>query len=383
MKRKRTSVAKTDHPLRVVLVTLDNHVSGAWSRAADALSKQVPALSVSAHAATEWDRDPAALDDTLAAIADGDIVIVTMLFLEAHIEAVRAALADRREACDAMICCMSAPEIMRLTRMGRFRMDTEATGALALLKRLRGGGDKTGRSAGAQQMTMLRRLPRLLRFIPGTAQDVRAYFLTLQYWLAGSETNLGRMMAFLINRYASDAHAGTRDALTYEPPLEYPDTGLYHQRLPDRITDDPKVLGKAAKKAVTGTVGVLLMRSYALSGNSAHYDAVIESLEARGLRVIPAFASGLDARPAVKAFFMDRGEPIVDAVVSLTGFSLVGGPAYNDTDAAQEMLEALDVPYLAVQGLEFQSLQDWESSSMGLMTIYSFAILFVLKLSNT
>ena len=369
MKRKRTSVAKTDHPLRVVLVTLDNHVSGAWSRAAATLAKQVPALSVSAHAATEWDRDPAALDDTLAGIAEGDIVIVTMLFLEAHIEAVRGALADRREACDAMICCMSAPEIMRLTRMGRFRMDTEATGALALLKRLRGGGDKTGRSAGAQQMTMLRRLPRLLRFIPGTAQDVRAYFLTLQYWLAGSETNLGRMIAFLINRYASDAHAGTRDVLTYEPPLEYPDTGLYHQRLPDRITDDPKLLGKAAKKAVTGTVGVLLMRSYALSGNSAHYDAVIETLEARGLRVIPAFASGLDSRPAVKAFFMDRGEPIVDAVVSLTGFSLVGGPAYNDTDAAQEMLEALDVPYLAVQGLEFQSLQDWESSSMGLMPV--------------
>ena len=369
MKRKRTSVTETDHPLRVVLVTLDNHVSGAWSRAADALAKQVPALSVSAHAATGWDRDPAALDDTLAAIAEGDIVIVTMLFLEAHIEAVRGALADRREACDAMICCMSAPEIMRLTRMGRFRMDTEATGALALLKRLRGGSDKTGRSAGAQQMTMLRRLPRLLRFIPGTAQDVRAYFLTLQYWLAGSETNLGRMIAFLINRYASDAHAGTRDVLTYEPPLEYPDTGLYHQRLPDRVTDDPKLLGKAAKRAVTGTIGVLLMRSYALSGNSAHYDAVIESFEARGLRVIPAFASGLDARPAVKAFFMDRGEPIVDAVVSLTGFSLVGGPAYNDTDAAQEMLEALDVPYLAVQGLEFQSLQDWESSSMGLMPV--------------
>ena len=102
-------------------------------------------------------------------------------------------------------------------------------------------------------------------------------------------------MAFLINRYASDAHAGTRDALTYEPPLEYPDTGLYHQRLPDRITDDPKVLGKAAKKAVTGTVGVLLMRSYALSGNSAHYDAVIESLEAR-VAGHSRIASGLDAR---------------------------------------------------------------------------------------
>ena len=79
MKPKRSSITKTDHPLRVVLVTLDNHVSGAWSRAADALAKQVPALSVSAHAATGWDRDPAALDDTLAAIAEGDIVIVTCL----------------------------------------------------------------------------------------------------------------------------------------------------------------------------------------------------------------------------------------------------------------------------------------------------------------
>ena len=368
MKRKHTSVAE-GQPLRVVLVTLDNHVSGAWSRAAHALSKQAPALQVSSHAATEWDRDPAALEETCAAIAKGDIVLVTMLFLEAHIEAVRGALEARCDDCEAMICCMSAPEIMRLTRMGRFRMDTEATGALALLKRMRGGGDKTGRSAGAQQMTMLRRLPRLLRFIPGTAQDVRAYFLTLQYWLAGSETNLARMMAFLIHRYAGDTHAAMRDTLTYEPPLEYPDTGLYHQRLPDRISDDPKQLAKAARKATNGSVGVLLMRSYALSGNSAHYDAVIEALEARGLRVIPAFASGLDSRPAVKAFFMEGDKPIVDAVVSLTGFSLVGGPAYNDTDAAQALLESLDVPYLAVQGLEFQSLQDWQSSSMGLMPV--------------
>lgn len=368
MKRKRTTVAEANVAPRVVLITLDNHVSGAWSRAAESVSQTVTGLRVSSHAATDWDRDPASLDTTLAAIAEGDIIIVTMLFLEPHIEAVSDALSARREACDALICCMSAPEIMRLTRMGRFRMDTEATGALALLKRLRGGGDKTGRSAGAQQMSMLRRLPRLLRFIPGTAQDVRAYFLTLQYWLAGSETNLSRLMAFLIHRYASDLDENYRDALSYEPPVEYPDTGLYHRDIPDRVTDNPKLLTPRARKT-KGTVGLLLMRSYALSGNSAHYDAVIEALESRGLKVIPAFAAGLDSRPAVHAFFMERGEPIVDAVISLTGFSLVGGPAYNDTDAAQELLQQLDVPYLSVQGLEFQSLQDWEASSIGLMPV--------------
>ena len=368
MKRKRTSAADGVSPLRVVLVTLDNHVSGAWSRAADALITPLPELQVSAHAATEWDRDPTALARCLEDIAQGHIIIVTMLFLEAHIEAVRSALNARRDQCDAMICCMSAPEIMRLTRMGRFKMDTEATGALALLKRLRGGGDKTGRPAGAQQMTMLRRLPRLLRFIPGTAQDVRAYFLTLQYWLAGSEDNLARMMAFLISRYAEAERAVLRERVRYQPPLEYPETGVYHSELPGRITADAAALNKLTQGR-SGTVGLLLMRSYALSGNSAHYDAVIRALESRGLKVIPAFASGLDARPAVKAFFMKNGRPIVDAVISLTGFSLVGGPAYNDTEAAQALLTELDVPYLAVQGLEFQSLQDWEASPMGLMPV--------------
>ena len=69
MKRKHTTAADHASPLRVVLVTLDNHVSGAWSRAAGALSKQVPDLAVSSHAATEWDRDPASLETTLSAIA--------------------------------------------------------------------------------------------------------------------------------------------------------------------------------------------------------------------------------------------------------------------------------------------------------------------------
>ena len=56
--------------------------------------------------------------------------------------------------------------------------------------------------SGQGQMKMLRQLPKLLRFIPGTAQDVRAYFLTLQYWLAGSEDNIANMVRLLVDRYA-------------------------------------------------------------------------------------------------------------------------------------------------------------------------------------
>jgi hypothetical protein len=78
-----------------------------------------------------------------------------MLFLEEHIRAVLPALAARRDGCDAMLCMMSAGEVMRLTRVGRFEMAGEAGGALRMLKRLR-GGRKGGQSSGQGQMRMLR-----------------------------------------------------------------------------------------------------------------------------------------------------------------------------------------------------------------------------------
>ena len=105
---------------------------------------------------------------------------------------------------------------MKLTRMGKFRMDAPASGPMAMLKRLRGKPEAKSEasgaraSAGAQQMKMLRRLPKILRFIPGTAQDVRAYFLTLQYWLAGSEANIAAMVHFLVDRYADGPRKSLR-----------------------------------------------------------------------------------------------------------------------------------------------------------------------------
>ncbi len=371
MKPKRTSTAESagaSTPIRVVIVTLDNHVSGVTASMTVDLQKALPGLQLDTHAATSWENDPGSLKQCIEDISRGDIILVTMLFMENHINPVLPALTARREQCDAMICCMSAAEIMKLTRMGKFKMDGEQSGPMALLKRLRGNSKKTGQSAGAQQLSVLRQLPRLLRFIPGTAQDVRAYFLTMQYWLAGSEENLKRLVSFLIDRYAAGQRRVLRGQLKVASPIDYPAVGVYHPRIKGRISGKAGDLPRK-RRSSKGTVGMLIMRSYALAGNTMHYDRVIEQLEARGLNVITAFASGLDARPAIKQFFMRDGKSSVDLVLSLTGFSLVGGPAYNDSDAAQELLAQLDVPYLAAQALEFQSLEEWQSSSLGLMPI--------------
>jgi len=247
-----------------------------------------------------------------------------MLFLEDHFQPLLPALAARRDACDAMVCAMSAGEVTKLTRMGRFDMSAPSSGPMALLKKLRGNKGAAG-SAGANQMAILRRIPKLLRFIPGTAQDVRAYFLTLQYWLAGSEENMANMVRYLVNRYADGPRKHLRGSVKAPPPTEYPEVGVYHPRLANRVAETIDALPPTSG-AVKATVGLLVMRSYVLAGNAGHYDGVISALEARGLRVIPAFATGLDARPAIEKFFLEDGHPTIDAMVSLMGFSLVGVP---------------------------------------------------------
>lgn len=349
---------------RVVIITLDNHLSGAVERANQALAAD--GVSIALYAASDWDRDPAVLTHAKADIAKADVIIATMLFLEDHVRAVHDALAARREACDAMVGIMSAADIVRLTRLGNYRMDKPASGPMALLKRLR-GSSKPGGSSGAGQMKMLRRLPKILRFIPGPAQDVRHYFLTLQYWLSGSDDNVVDMVRGLIDRYASGPRAAMRGAMKAQPPRSYPEIGLYHPAMEPRFAEDARALPVNAGKH--GSVGVLMLRSYLLGRDTGHYDGMIAALEAQGLRVIPAFASGLDARPAIERHFMREGRPTVDAVINLTGFSLVGGPAYNDVDAAVETLSALNLPYLAAHPLEFQSLEQWGAGRMGLLPL--------------
>ncbi len=386
--------------VRVVVVTLDNHLSGSVERAAAQFAREGSGIEIAFHAAADWDRNPASLERCREDIATGDIIVATMLFLEDHINAVMPALVARREDCDAIVGLMSASEVVKLTRLGDYRMDKPASGPMSLLKKLRGSA-KPGQSGGAGQMKMLRRLPKILRFIPGAAQDVRAYFLTLQYWLAGSDDNVVNMIRALVDRYADGERRDLRGSMKAIAPIEYPELGVYHPALPERMTDNAARLPRfntqsvraelvealpfssngSAKKdnpstglgksggELGGTVGLLMLRSYILGRDSAHYDGVIAALEARGLNVVPAFASGLDSRPAIEAFFMKDGVATVDAVVSLTGFSLVGGPAYNDARAAEDVLAALDVPYIAAQPLEFQTLEQWGAGRSGLLPL--------------
>ena len=371
-------------PIKMVVVTMDTHFASSFNRANAQLKRDFPGLTWTLHAASEYTGNDTLIAKCKADIASADIVLCGMLFLEDHFLPILDDLRARRMNCDAMVCMASATEVTQLTRFGQFDMSKPASGPMALLKKLRGGGGKDKpATGGAAQMKMLRRLPQLLRFIPGTAQDVRAYFITLQYWLGGSDANVLNMVRHLIDRGADGPRKALRGNVKVEAPVDYPEVGVYHPRMNGKFSEDANALPLPASAPVKGTVGVLLLRSYLLSGNAGHYDGVIAALEAKGLRVIPAFAAGLDSRPAIDEFFMKNGQVCVDAVVSLSGFSLVGGPAYNDAKAAEEVLGKLDVPYVAAHPVEFQTIDQWGGSDRGLLPVESTIMVAIPELDGS
>jgi len=355
-------------PVRFVIVTLDAHLAGTMARVRASLARDIPGLELIVHVASDWPVDPASAAACTRDLATADFIALTQLFQEEQVTVVQEAVQARREKCDMVVALLCAPELSALTRMGKFApsgtKESHPWSPMAILRKLR--GERTdGQSSGERQMSMLKRVPQLLRFVPGPAQDLRHYLLSLQYWLAGSDTNIANMVRALVNRYASGARAKLKGALTVGAPIEYPEVGVYHPSLADLgMTESVKALPRKGSK---GTVGLLVGRSYLLARNRDHYDAAIAALEQRGLSVIPAFASALDARPAVEAYFRDaQGKPTIDALVNLTGFSMVGGPAYNNAAAARETLIGLDVPYLVMQSLEFQSTEGWRADPRGL-----------------
>jgi magnesium chelatase subunit H len=270
---KQTSVAATV-PVKFVLLTLDAHLSGAFEQARARLVKQLPGLDLRMHIAADWMADPSAAERANTDIADANFVANMMLFTEDQAAPVLETLRARRNAADVMCCCLCTSDVMKLQKIGRFTMtgdeEKSAWSPMALLKKLRGSRED-GASSGERQMKMLKQLPKLLRFIPGTAQDVRVWFLCIQYWLGASDVNLAAMIAMLINRYAAGPRAVLRGTVVVDDVAEYPETGVYHPSLPGLgVADSMKGLPAKGK---AGKVGVLLGRSYLLAGNTAHYDA--------------------------------------------------------------------------------------------------------------
>lgn len=200
--RADTNLTGTRVSYNIVVVTLDQHAASPAARIAPRLARDFPGLTITLHAAAEWAENPAALARCKDSLKTADIIIANLIFIEEHITAILPALTEARARVDALIGVIADASIVKLTKMGDLDKAKPASAAMALLKKLKPSA-KTSGNSGQKQMAMLRRLPKILRWIPGKAQDIRAWFLSMQYWLGGSDDNIGQMIRFLIGRYST------------------------------------------------------------------------------------------------------------------------------------------------------------------------------------
>jgi magnesium chelatase subunit H len=129
-------------------------------------------------------------------------------------------------------------------------------------------------------MKLLRRLPKILKFIPGKAQDLRAWFLTMQYWLGGSDDNVEQMVRFLVGTYA---HRRGLQGGQGRRAARLPRGGPLPPRSARAIASPTDPADLPNPENPVATVGLLMMRSYVLASDTGHYDGVIRKMQARGL----------------------------------------------------------------------------------------------------
>ena len=374
--------------VKVVYVVLEAQYQSSLSAAVRSINDNNPqvAVEISGYLIEEL-RDPENYEAFKRDVSEANVFIGSLIFIEELAEKVTAAVQPSRDRLDVAVVFPSMPQVMRLNKMGSFSMAQLGQSKSAIAQFMKKRKENSGSSFQDAMLKLLRTLPKVLKYLPvEKAQDARNFMLSFQYWLGGSPENLENFLLMLADRYIFTdkelAGAPQPEALDYQEPVVYPDMGIWHPLAPTMFEDIKEYLNwynsrrdiaDTLKDSAAPCVGLVLQRTHLVTGDEAHYVAMVQELEYMGARVIPVFAGGLDFSKPVEAYFYDPPskdkEAIVDTVISLTGFALVGGPARQDHPKAIEALKRLNRPYMVALPLVFQTTEEWESSDLGLHPI--------------
>ncbi|HII98292.1 MAG TPA: cobaltochelatase subunit CobN [Methanoregula sp.] len=162
------------------------------------------------------------------------------------------------------------------------------------------------------------------------------------------------------------------------PPLDLPWEGIYHPDSPAAFTCVDEYLAWYQPRIPKGLpyIGIIFSRVTWASDNTAIEDALIQSLEAQGLGVIPAFTYAIrDPNVGAKGmmyvieqYFVKEGKPRIDALIKLVPF-LLGtsrGDDYREKTAAEcgvDLLTRLNIPVFHPVISMYKSIDQWQEST--------------------
>ncbi|CCH66721.1 Protoporphyrin IX Mg-chelatase subunit H [Richelia intracellularis HH01] len=371
------------HLLKVVYVVLESQYQSTLSQAVRNINNKNHnlAIEISGYLIEEL-RDQENYQLFQKDVENANIFIASLIFIEDLANKLVEAVKPHRDKLDAIVVFPSMPEVMRLNKMGSFSMAQLGQSKSVIAQFMRKRKENSGAGFEDAMLKLLRTLPQVLKFLPlEKAQDARNFMLSFQYWLGGSSENLENFLLMLADKYALGAIEDFRNtSLQYEAPILYPDMGIWHPLATTMYDNLQEYLNwyngredicEELKDPIAPYIGLIMQRTHLVTGDDAHYVAMVQELESRGAKVICIFASGLDFSKPVDTYFYEPASntPLVDSVISLTGFALVGGPARQNHPKAIESLKKLNRPYMVALPLVFQTTEEWQESELGLHPI--------------
>lgn len=173
-----------------------------------------------------------------------------------------------------------------------------------------------------------------------------------KYYKENGFENIKNMILFVMNR---DLGLNVK----YKEPAPVPNFGIYIKKEKRTVESYDEFIKYYPARRDSPWVGITFYKSIVDSGNTAHLDFLIDSLEKGGFNVLPVY--GYPSEAAVERYFFDEnGKGRVKAVV---GMSLKIG---LNPQIAIPILSKLNVPVIDAISLYSQSKEEWEKSPAGL-----------------
>ena len=204
-----------------------------------------------------------------------------------------------------------------------------------------------------------------------------------RYILFGGQDNLANMLQYL-------QHTIFDHSIPYEKPKELPWQGIFHPSSGEFFEDTASYLDWYARHLPCQPaqyVGLLFSRSAWITGNMAIERLLVESMEKRGIGVLPVFfyplqdpaLGNLGGTQVIERFFMHKQESRIGGLIKLTSFFLGNTRKENsveDASSGVDILRRLNIPIFGPQISYYKAMDEWlhDPSGLGSQVAWSLAM---------
>ena len=287
--------------IKAVYVVLEPQYQNSLTEAAKSINEtQGPiGIELSGYLIEEL-RDENNYQDFVKDVSKADLFLASLIFIEDLAQKVVEAVTPYKENLKASVIFPSMPEVMRLNKLGSFSMSQLGQSKSIIGDLIKKKKEADGVSFQDSMLKLLNTLPSILKYLPiEKAQDARTFILSFQYWLGGTTSNLKNLLLMLSEKYViTEDIKNEVEEFNIQDPETFPDLGIWHPMAPNMFESldeymswDNNRKDIEPKSTTSPTIGLVLQRSHIVTGDDAHYVAVIQELEYRGARVIPISVS--------------------------------------------------------------------------------------------